>query len=294
MRFALSGASVWIVGRSEQKAHAVLDQLRLASAEAHRRNGKTESGAPNDHTFFRADLSSVEDIKRVSSEISSKAGKEGIDYLFETQGGPPSGTLRPPATPSSPEGGFAVQCLSRFGIAYLLTSSQTIKRGVCWIASPASGGSKPLDIDDLDFTKAAAAGKFTEGLLGILPQGQRDSSVLDATSQIFAEKYPHLTFTHLFPGIVGTDAAKNQGFAWPLVQGFKLLKLVGIAASPAPGGYPEVPFYLHANHDGGQAYLRKGSANLLGPGLKRYELSANVREPDVRTKVWDKMTSYFA
>ncbi|CAO1625317.1 unnamed protein product [Parajaminaea phylloscopi] len=294
LRFALSGASVWIIGRSEDKAHAVLDQLRLASAEARRRQGKSASGDDgHGHDFFQADLSKVEDIKRVADLIASRAGTEGIDYLIETQGGPPTGKLRPPASPASPEGGFAVQCLSRFGLAYLLTEQKIIKRGVCWVAAPATGSKKPLDVSDLDLTQAKSRGQFTEGLLGILPQGQRDSSVLDATSQVMAERNPHLAFTHLFPGIVGTDAAKNQGFAWPLVQGSRLLKFLGISSSPSPGGYPEVPFYLHANANGGQQYLRRGEANLLGPGLKRYEISPNVRDGGVRQQVWDKMTSYF-
>lgn len=280
------------MGRSDTKAHAVLDQLRLASAEASRRKCAKDVGY--EHNFFKGDLSKVEDIKRIAQEIHSKAGKRGIDYLIETQGGPPTGKLRPPASPSSPEGGFAVQCLSRFGLAYLLTSSQTIKKGICWVAAPASGSSKPLDVGDLDLSQAKARGQFTEGLFGILPQAQRESSVLDATAQALAERNPHLAITHLFPGIVGTDAAQNQGLGWPLVQGFKLFKLIGIAASPMPGGYSEVPFYLHANTNRGQQYLRKGEANLLGPGLKRYELSPNVRDAAVRSKVWDKMISYFS
>lgn len=127
MRFALAGADVWIIGRGEQKAKSVLDQLRLASAEAHRRNGKTN--ASSDHQFFQADLRRVEDIERVANDIKKRAGSKGIDYLVETQGGPPNGRIEPPASSRSPEPSFAVQVASRFGLAYLLTADKTIKKG---------------------------------------------------------------------------------------------------------------------------------------------------------------------
>lgn len=94
LRYALAGASVWIVGRNEQKANSVLEQLRLASAEAHRRkqpagavavDSKQDRGTA-EHDFFQADLSKVEDIERVAGEIQKKAGSDGIDWLIETQG----------------------------------------------------------------------------------------------------------------------------------------------------------------------------------------------------------------
>lgn len=160
------------------------------------------------------------------------------------------------------------------------------------VAAPASGGSKPLDVDDLDFLKAKEQGKAWTGLMGIPSQGQRESSVLDSVCQTLAERNPDITVSHLFPGLIATNAPANRGFAWPFVQAYKVAGWIGIASSPMPGGYAEVPFYLLAGK-GSAGYLRRGEANLLGATLARWDLSSNVRDPSVRAKVWDKMASYF-
>lgn len=86
LRFALSGASVWIVGRSEDKAEALLEKLRAASDEAERRRSTPQQQAQADHAFFKADLSSVKENHRIAAEISRRAGSRGVDWLFECQG----------------------------------------------------------------------------------------------------------------------------------------------------------------------------------------------------------------
>lgn len=207
-------------------------------------------------------------------------------------GGPPTGVLKTPASPRSPEAVFAVQCLSRFGIAHLLTQANVVRKGICWVAAPGTGGSKPLDVNDLDFQQAKKRGDFKEGWFGIPKIGMKDSSVMDACTQVLAERNPNLVVSHLFPGIVATDAAANQGFSWPFVQASKIAKMVGISSSPSPGGYPEVPFFLHANPEGA-SYLRKGEANLFSPGLSRYSISSNVSDPKVREQVYKNMAAYF-
>lgn len=194
LRFALAGASVWIVGRSQEKADGVLDRLRQASAEAERRrsmNSGAQSkggGAAEDHSFFQADLSKAAEVKRVAEDIASKAGERGIDHLFECQGGPPTGRMKPPSSDTDPEFGFAVQCLSRFGLAKLLTEKNVIKQGVSFIAAPGNGGSKPFDTEDPDFSKAQAAGKVSEGWALLFKQLQRDSTVLDSVCQVRSGK----------------------------------------------------------------------------------------------------------
>lgn len=90
LRFALAGASVWIVGRSEQRAAAMLEKLNAASEEAQRRrkqNAALQSKTLEaDHAFFRADLSDMKEVHRVAAEIKGRAGERGIDWLFESQG----------------------------------------------------------------------------------------------------------------------------------------------------------------------------------------------------------------
>lgn len=80
------------MGRSEERANGVLEKLRMASAEAHRRKSATgKSQAQDDHTFFQADLSKTEEVQRVAGAIADKAGEGGVDWLVMTQGEQSSG-----------------------------------------------------------------------------------------------------------------------------------------------------------------------------------------------------------
>ncbi|PWN53818.1 NAD(P)-binding protein [Violaceomyces palustris] len=293
LRFALSGASVWIIGRNEAKASDVLNTLCQASAEAARRRGLDpgvagESGKSM-HEFFKADLSLTSEVKRVAGEVAEKAGKGGIDWLIETQGGPPNGTLE--QTTEGTESHYAVQCLSRIGLASLLAEKAIIKSAICMVAAPGQGGKGPIDLDDLDFLNAQRKGKWWGGVFGILKAGARDSFVLDTAAQCLAEKHPNISVSHLFPGFVATDAPKNQGFAWPIVQLGKIFGPI-FGTRPGPGGYAEIPFYL-LTHPEGQSYLETGSANLLGPNLKKNQISPCVSDKQVRESLYSRVISWF-
>jgi hypothetical protein len=105
--------------------------------------------------------------------------------------------------------------------------------------------------------------------------------------QDFAERYPNVSFSHLFPAIVGTKAAANSGFPFPIPQVYSLASLV----LPSADQYAAVPFYLHATQEGSR-YLRSGEANLLSSTLKRYDISKNVATKETRQAVVAKMRSY--
>lgn len=291
LRFALAGASVWLIGRNEQKANEVLETLRKASAEAQRRAASSSSSGSTaaEHQFFKADLSSPAGVKFVADAVTNKAGKGGIDYLIETQGGPPHGAIE--TTSEGIEKQFAVQVLSRVGLAEQLVEAGTIKRGILMVAAPGQGSSSPIDVNDLDFTKARASGSWWGGPLGLMKKGAQSASILDAACQHLAEQNPNLTVTHAFPGFVNTDALSNQGHNPLLVLAGKLAGPI-VASKPGPGGYAELPFYLLANAEG-QRYLETGNANLLTPGLKKLDLSNNVRDKAVREQIWHKLASYF-
>ncbi len=158
LRFALSGASVWLVGRNESKATEVLDLLSKALCRSvSRRRASTKSPAGSaEHHFFQADLSSTSGVKKVAKEITDKAGKGGVDYPDRDAGW----TATHGAIEVNAEGvekQFAVQVLSRVGLAKELVEAGTIKRSVFMIAAPGQGGKSPIDVDDLDFVKAKQA-----------------------------------------------------------------------------------------------------------------------------------------
>jgi len=282
LRLALTGAEVWLVGRSSERAEALLETLRSASVEAGRRAG---TNGEREHAFFKADLSEAKEVRRVAEEIEKKAGEKGVDWLIECQGGPPNGRFD--ATPSGVEGGFAVQVLSRFGLAHLLTSRSIISRGVLMVAAPGTGGKSPLETDDLDFARARETGAWKSGLFGLLKQGARDGAVLDSVAQTLAERNPTLAIVHVFPGPVYTKAPANRGFPWPLPL---LAETFGwiVMSKPGPGGFAEVPTHL-IGHPDGQRYLRLGEANLFSPKLKRLDISPCVADERVRLNVWDRL-----
>lgn len=96
-------------------------------------------------------------------------------------GGPPTGSGT--ETAKGIESHFAVQCLSRFGLAHSLLESGTIKRAVCVVAAPGGGSSSPLDLDDLELKKARKTWSMF-GPLAIVKTGQQDGSILDAVLQV--------------------------------------------------------------------------------------------------------------
>lgn len=311
LRFALAGASVWVVGRSEERGAEVVKKLQQAALEGARRrsiNSKEEELSKNgattskDFTFFKADLSDVQEINRVAAEIAKRAGRGGVDWLFESQGGPPTGNS--PETPAGIDSAFAVQCLSRYGLAKGLLTSGTIKQGVCFIAVPGQGGKKPIELDDIELKS-----KRSKWGLNIPRSGARDSAVLDAVTlvssdsgkekdyvslttdqlslQSFAQQYPNLTFSHIFPGLIGTNAAANQGFPFPIPQAYKLAGFF----LPSTEQFAELPFYLHASAEG-KRYLRSGEANLFWPWLSRMSISPNVEDQAHRSAIIARLDKY--
>lgn len=216
LRFALAGASVWIIGRSEERGQEVMKKLQQASQEATRRRHSSISSSNDDqnqdsqaqHAFIRADLSDVDEVKRVVEVVKERAGSRGIEWLFETQGAYRYGRLAHvfPAdflsvcltvlahlcAGSTPTGNisntakgldshFAVQCLSRFGLASSLLQSGTVKQSVCLIAAPGGGSSTPLSYKDLELKQAKAS---SWGMMKMVAHGQRDASVIDAFTQV--------------------------------------------------------------------------------------------------------------
>jgi NAD(P)-dependent dehydrogenase (short-subunit alcohol dehydrogenase family) len=281
LRYALAGASVWVIGRSEERGQEIVKKLHSASQEGQRRRGADLKGDEIDHAFFQADLSDVKEIKRVAEEVNKRAGKAGVGWLIETQGGPPTGNAGD--TPAGIDSAFAVQCLSRYGLAKSLLERGTVKNGVCFIAVPGQGGKSPLDLNDIELRS-----KRSRFGLNIPRSGARDSAVLDAVTQTLAERYPSVHFTHVFPGIVATNAAANQGFPFPIPQLYKALSLI----VPSPAQFAELPFYLHTHPEARAQYLQAGQANLFMPWLSRTALSTNVQDKSHRDAIIAKLDSY--
>lgn len=144
-------------------------------------------------------VSSTSEVKRVAEELKKKSGGE-IHYLVTTQGelalsrfprmfshtdetrvagGPPNGDTS--LTPENHNSHFAIQTLSRFGLAYSLASSNTLKDTWISILSPGGTNSSPPDLGDLELK-----GKLSTvwPLRRIINQGAQDGAIGDAMAAV--------------------------------------------------------------------------------------------------------------
>lgn len=107
----------------------------------------------------------------------------------------------------------------------------------------------------------------------------------DGWTAHFAELFPHIRTSHLFPGYVSTKAAANSGFPWPVVALQKLadpvlVRTIGNTAE----GYAEVPVFAAANPE---ARALPGS-EWMGPKLNGYGRPKWVDEQrEKRVAVWE-------
>jgi hypothetical protein len=90
-------------------------------------------------------------------------------------GGPPNGSFS--LTSEDHETHFAIQVLSRFGLAYLLAQSGTLKD--TWVTICAPGGEKaaPPNLEDLELKSEEERQKYLP--MRIVASGTRDGAVMD-------------------------------------------------------------------------------------------------------------------
>lgn len=174
LRFAQAGAGVVVVGRSLSAGHEILSELQTATKA---RQGDAQ------HAFISVDLAEPSAVREVVDRIAQDTKGQGVDHVVLTQGGPPVKAIDP-STSTGLDRSYSVQCLSRFGFAYLLAERDLVRKSITTVMSPGQGSKKPLDADDLDLQKATASGRVWKGIWGTLSRGGRDASVVDAFSEV--------------------------------------------------------------------------------------------------------------
>jgi len=271
VEFARRNASVIIVGRQEDLMKKVVEELRKASRSD---NGKI-------FDYIKADVSTVAGMKDAVKQIGSKVGTRGIDYLVQTQGGPPNGLLK--LTSEGMDFHFAVQTLSRFAIPYLLSKQGILKGGIVNVCAP--GGGSHVDLDDLDLQTLAKAGKYGRGPRDFLTIAKHTSSILDAVTLEFPSHFPSISAAHLGPGLVITNNGVNSELTFPLTFIASVVRpalwYIGLANTPksfAPG-----PVDLAVSGKSG-CFKKTGM-----------ELPSNWATVDANRKaLWDKLESMLA
>ncbi|SCV72233.1 BQ2448_4927 [Microbotryum intermedium] len=256
IRLAQAGAdSVYIIGRNKEKADEVVREMKRAGASA---------GDRKTYEFIQADLSLVSNVKKVVDELKTKVGDKGIHYLIttqvalpldNTQGGPPNGSYS--LTSEDHEKRFAIQHISRFGLAYLLAEAKKLKEAWITACAPSGTNSAAPDLDDLEL-KDQGIGWVKR----FMKQAKQDGAVEDGLVSAFPKKYPHLRAIHLFPGYVHTQAPANQGFPYPITLAQSIFGplLTYTPLGNTPQSFADIPVYLATNSkapssQGGRSYF---------------------------------------
>ncbi|GAA5925309.1 putative short-chain dehydrogenase/reductase [Sporobolomyces koalae] len=274
-RFSQAGASVFVIGRNKQRGDSVIKDLERVG------NGKAK------YEFIQADLSSTAEVKRVAAELKEKSGG-AIHFLVTTQGGPPNGDTS--LTAESHNSHFAIQTLSRFGLAYSLAASNTLKDTWISVLAPSGSNSSPPDLNDIEL-KETLNRKWALGR--IVAQGTQDGALGDAMAAHFPRAFPGLTAYHLFPGYVQTTAGASAGFPAPILWAQNLFGPLLAKYAPfcnTPESYAEIPFYAAVNPEGRRdESLRFSGIRVKGVGIPTWA----TEEGGVAKQTWQKLQAIF-
>ncbi|KAJ7183514.1 hypothetical protein C8R46DRAFT_1067183 [Mycena filopes] len=181
-----------IFGRDEARAEKVLEDLREL--------------APKDSALevelVKGDLSDKKGMLATVEALQISGGVAGIDYLVMCQKGLPTGTVN--ENSDGYDTPFAIQAISRFALAYLLTKRGALAPGAAVMSIAATGESlDDLSVEDLSLSGTLSTGISKTALF--LRQSKRDSSVLDAFHEELNIRYPSYRYYHLSPGLVSTE-----------------------------------------------------------------------------------------
>jgi len=266
IRFAQAGASVYIIGRNQKLGEEVLKSLHAA--------GKSDT---QKFEFVSADLSLTSEVKTAASKVVEHTGGN-VNYLVETQGGPPNGKFS--LTSEGIETHFAVQSVSRFGLAYLLAQAGALKDSIVFVCAPGGKNGAPPAVDDLDLKKA-----FEQKQYGFIQAAKNEGAVLDAVTNHFPSVFPSITAYHILPGIVSTNAVSNSKLSFPLNL---LLGSAIYILGASPKVYADIPVYIAANPKSRNKGLEHSNEKLKD--MKPVWID---EKPELVKEIWDGMCKMF-
>ncbi|KAJ7127394.1 hypothetical protein C8R43DRAFT_1027908 [Mycena crocata] len=222
----LGCSRVIICGRNATRAAAVIELLKkLAPAES---RIKAE--------FVKADLPDSKGMRDAASALQAAAGDAAIDYLIMTQNGIPTGFVVDNA--DGYDIPFAIQAVSRFALAYLLTTRGGLAPNAAILSVCNQGQSlDDLSVDDLCLRNRP--GRYH--VKAFMDESARDSTVLDAFHEELNLRYPQYRYYNLYPGLVQTEAFDLTLFPAILrVPFWVAMKLIGTT----PDQYAALPVYV--------------------------------------------------
>ncbi|KAJ7445644.1 hypothetical protein FB451DRAFT_1104261 [Mycena latifolia] len=265
----LGCSRIIICGRNEPRGMAVCEVLK----------GLAPKGTEIQTGFVKGDVSDIKGMRAAAEALQKAVGEAGMDYFVMTQSGVPSGTINRNA--DGDETGFAIQALSRFALAYLLTTRGALAPGAT-VMSVANQGQTlaDLSVDDLSLEAKLAAGAGKTAFF--MAQSARDSCVLDAFHEELNTRYPQYRYFHLYPGLVA-----SEDFDFDLFPGFlKYAVRVAMAlVGTTPDQYAVLPTYILT------APPSSVSGRYFGSRLAPGKLGAWAADKSNREKLWERLVS---
>ncbi|KAI5475973.1 hypothetical protein MNV49_000532 [Pseudohyphozyma bogoriensis] len=260
-------ARVIVSGRNEERGRKMVEMIR--------RVAKEEGLSP--------EVLYVSDVKGMRAHVEDliAAAPNGIDYLVQTQGGTPMG-VHAVMNADGHDESFAIQCISRFAITYLLTKRGGLAPGA--IALPICNVGQSLDhlsVDDLSLVGQRKAGQGN--LRHVLDQSKRDSSVLDAFTEELNVHFPEYTYLHTWPSLIKTEEGNPWLFPFPISAIFWLMAKT---IAPTPDEYAPAPVYLLMHPDGIKQGQTVRHFNPKAKPMKPGKWASNV---DNRKALWIKL-----
>ncbi|KAJ7232159.1 hypothetical protein B0H12DRAFT_1328137 [Mycena haematopus] len=249
-----------ILGRSEKQGQETVEVLKQLAPE----------GSGFVAEFVRGDLSDNKGIRAVATSLQQVGAHTGIDYLVRIS--------------IKHDTAFAIQCISRVAIPYILTTQGGLAPHAIIMSICNQGQSlDDLSVDDLSLKTRLAAGPSATSLF--LQQSKRDSTVLDSCYEEFNIRYPQHRHYSLFPGrcLVKTEEF-DPNFAPGMIKWVMWLgiRLVGVT----PDQYASYPVYVLASPD---AERTLGTAKYFGSKLGPSQLGKWSQNPKNRKALWEKM-----
>ncbi|KAJ6536412.1 hypothetical protein DFH09DRAFT_931334 [Mycena vulgaris] len=239
-----------ILGRNEARAVGVLTDLKKLAPK----------GQTIEVEFVKGDL--IKGMRAVAEALQRVAGHAAIDYLLITCS----------SVSVSHDESFAIQAISRFALAYLLTTRRTLATNATVMFIANTGQTmQDLRVDDLLMADKLAAGRWKAGFF--MDQSKRDSTVMDSCIEVRT-----LLWSHTAGEARLQRAFQLSGVPFPLnILMWLGIKLIGTT----PDQYANIPVYVTRETIGtGKNYDWK--LNPMTPGKW-------ARDPKNREALWEKL-----
>ncbi|KAI0796240.1 NAD(P)-binding protein [Irpex lacteus] len=248
-------AHIIIVGRNRQAAQEVIASFP-----------KPAEGEPQ-HEFVECDVSLMKNVRKTTTELVQRLPK--VNYLVLSQG---IITTRADKTEEGIDKKLALHYYSRWRFAYdFIPALQK--------AADANEDAKVITVLDSREQPESALNPDDFGLqknYSVPAAAKYACAANNAMVESFAEKYPKISFTHIFPGFVNTGIASSSD-DWKMRWLSPVASVLGRVAGVSPETCGE--YMWHGAYAGKAGWFRKDNH---GEDVPPKSIS-----PELRNKLWE-------